>query len=139
MFLLELKRKILSLLKKKTFNILSKVGLPHFANVYPEKLSSGQKQLVSLARSLITNPRLLLMDEPFSNLDQRLKNKIRDITLHLLQKTSTTALIVTHDPEEAIFMGDYIAVMNQGRIIQFSNPYDIYNKPETPFVARFFW
>ena len=124
--------------QKKTFNILSKVGLPHFANVYPEKLSSGQKQLVSLARSLITNPKLLLMDEPFSNLDQRLKNKIRDITLHLLQKTSTTALIVTHDPEEAIFMGDYIAVMNQGRIIQFSNPHDIYNKPETPFVARFF-
>ena len=77
--------------------------MPHYANVFPDKLSGGQKQLVSLARSLIPKPNLLMMDEPFANLDERLKDKIRDATLHLLQKTSTTALIVTHDPEEAMF------------------------------------
>ena len=101
-------------------------------------MSGGQKQLVAIARSLITKPKLLMMDEPFANLDQRLKNKIRDITLHLLQKTFTTALIVTHDPEDAMFMGDFIAVMNKGKILQFDTPVNIYNKPNTPFVARFF-
>ena len=79
-----------------------------------------------------------MMDEPFANLDERLKNKIRDITLHLLQKTFTTALIITHDPHDAMFMGDFIAVMNNGKILQFDTPTNIYNKPNSPFVARFF-
>ena len=133
-----LKSKNFKTIQKQTFNILSKIGLPHYANVFPDKLSGGQKQLVSLARSLIPKPNLLMMDEPFANLDERLKDKIRDTTLHLLQKTSTTALIVTHDPEEAMFMGDYIAVMSEGKILQFDTPYNIYNKPINSFIARFF-
>ena len=133
-----LKDKNFKNIQKQTFDILTKIGLPHFASVYPDKLSGGQRQLVALARSLIPKPELLMMDEPFANLDERLKNKIRDITLHLLQKTSTTALIVTHDPEEAMFMGDYIAVMNKGEILQFDTPYNIYNNPTNAFIARFF-
>ena len=125
-------------IQKETFEILKKIGLPHLSNIYPHQLSGGQKQLVAIARSLITKPKLLMMDEPFANLDQRLKNKIRDITLHLLQKTFTTALIVTHDPDDAMFMGDYIAVMNKGKILQFDTPVNIYNKPNSSFVARFF-
>ena len=125
-------------IQKETFEILKKIGLPHYANVYPHQLSSGQKQLVAVARSLLTKPKLIMMDEPFANLDQRLKNKIRDITLHLLQKTFTTALIITHDPDDAMFMGDFIAVMNNGKILQFDTPTNIYNKPNSPFVARFF-
>ncbi len=122
----------------ETFDILKKIGLPHYSNTLPNQLSAGQKQLISIARSLITKPKLLMMDEPFANLDQRLKNKIRDITLHLLQKTKTTALIITHDPEDALFMGDYIAVMNNGKILQFDTPEKIYNKPNSAFVTKFF-
>ncbi len=125
-------------IQKETFEILKKIGLPHYANVYPHQLSGGQKQLVAIARSLLTKPKLIMMDEPFANLDERLKNKIRDITLHLLQKTFTTALIITHDPDDAMFMGDFIAVMNNGKILQFDTPTNIYNKPNSPFVARFF-
>ena len=125
-------------IQKETFDILKRIGLPHFSNIYPYQLSGGQKQLVAIARSLITKPKLLMMDEPFANLDQRLKNKIRDITLHLLQKTHTTALVVTHDPDDAMFMADYIAVMNKGKILQFDTPINIYNKPNSAFVASFF-
>ena len=132
------KKKKFKDIQKETFEILKKIGLPHFSNIYPHQLSGGQKQLVAVARSLITKPKLLMMDEPFANLDQRLKNKIRDITLHLLQKTNTTALIVTHDPDDAMFMGDFIAVMNKGKILQFDTPVNIYNKPNSSFVARFF-
>ena len=132
------KKKKFKDIQKETFGILKKIGLPHFSNIYPHQLSSGQTQLVAIARSLITKPKLLMMDEPFANLDQRLKNKIRDITLHLLQKTFTTALIVTHDPDDAMFMGDFIAIMNKGKIVQFDTPVNIYNKPKSAFVARFF-
>ena len=117
---------------------MRKIGLPHYSNTFPHQLSAGQKQLVSIARSLVTKPELLMMDEPFANLDQRLKNKIRDVTLHLLQKTATTALIITHDPDDAMFIGDYIAVMNEGKILQFDRPSKIYNNPKSSFVARFF-
>ena len=132
------KKKKFKDIQKETFEILKKIGLPHFSNIYPHQLSGGQKQLAAVARSLITKPKLLMMDEPFANLDQRLKNKIRDIILHLLQKTHTTALIVTHDPDDAMFMGDFIAVMNKGKILQFDTPANIYNKPNSSFVARFF-
>ena len=88
--------------------------------------------------ALETKPKLIMMDEPFANLDERLKNKIRDITLHLLQKTFTTALIITHDPDDAMFMGDFIAIMNNGKILQFDTPENIYNNPSSSFVARFF-
>ena len=125
-------------IQKETFEIIKKIGLPHYANVYPHQLSGGQKQLVAIARSLLTKPKLIMMDEPFANLDERLKNKIRDITLHLLQKTFTTALIITHDPDDAMFMGDFIAIMNNGKILQFDTPENIYNNPSSSFVARFF-
>ena len=125
-------------IQKETFEILKKIGLPHYANVYPHQLSGGQKQLVAIARSLLTKPKLIMMDEPFANLDERLKNKIRDIKLHLLQKTFTTALIITHDTDDAMFMGDFIAIMNNGKILQFDTPENIYNNPSSSFVARFF-
>ena len=137
MYLLFQKKKYKDI-QKETFEILKKIGLPHYANVYPHQLSGGQKQLVAIARSLLTKPKLIMMDEPFANLDERLKNKIRDITLHLLQKTFTTALIITHDPDDAMFMGDFIAIMNNGKILQFDTPENIYNNPSSSFVARFF-
>ena len=124
--------------RKQVHEILHVVKLEGYTERKINQLSGGQKQLVAIARSLITKPKLLMMDEPFANLDQRLKNKIRDITLHLLQKTFTTALIVTHDPDDAMFMGDFIAVMNKGKILQFDTPVNIYNKPNSAFVARFF-
>jgi iron(III) transport system ATP-binding protein len=118
--------------------LLAQLGLAPFAESFPHVLSGGQQQRVALARALAPSPRIMLLDEPFSGLDARLRDRIRDDTLHLLKRNGTATLLVTHDPEEALFMADRIAVMRNGRIIQQGRPTEIYCHPIDPFVVRFF-
>jgi iron(III) transport system ATP-binding protein len=118
--------------------LLDQLQLVDLADAYPHQLSGGQQQRVALARALAPRPALMLLDEPFSSLDARLRDQIRDDTLHVLEANGTGALLVTHDPEEAMFMADRIAVMRNGRIVQQGTPESLWCRPAEPFVARFF-
>lgn len=109
--------------------LLGKVGLRHRIDQYPHALSGGEQQRVALARALAPKPRIMLMDEPFSGLDNRLRDGIRDETLAILKSEDTAVLLVTHEPEEAMRMADEIALMRAGRIVQSGAPYNIYNAP----------
>ena len=117
---------------------LDKVGLGDRARSYPHMLSGGEQQRVALARALAPRPRVMLMDEPFSGLDVRLRDRVRDETLALLAATGAAVLLVTHDPEEAMRMADRIALMRSGRVVQLGTPYDLYNRPADAGAARFF-
>ncbi|MFM8801194.1 MAG: ABC transporter ATP-binding protein [Tagaea sp.] len=117
---------------------LAQVGMQDYARGWPHELSGGQQQRVALARALAPRPRVVLMDEPFSGLDARLRESIRDDTLHVLKKSGAATLMVTHDPEEAMFMADTIVVMREGRVEQAGPPDAVYAKPASAFVARFF-
>jgi iron(III) transport system ATP-binding protein len=119
--------------------IIEIIKLPNSLHKYPHELSGGEQQRVALARSIISQPDLLLLDEPFSSLDLNLKEEIRDDTLHLLQKSNISVLIVTHDPFEAMFISNKIYIMQKGGIVvQSGTPQDLYNKPIDPYVAGFF-
>ena len=119
--------------------IIEIIKLPNSLHKYPHELSGGEQQRVALARSIISQPDLLLLDEPFSSLDLNLKEEIRDDTLHLLQKSNISVLIVTHDPFEAMFISNKIYIMKKGGIIvQSGTPQDLYNKPIDSYVAGFF-
>ncbi|MBR9970138.1 ABC transporter ATP-binding protein [Magnetospirillum sulfuroxidans] len=118
--------------------MLDQVGMADYAESWPHQLSGGQQQRVALARALAPNPGLMLLDEPFSGLDKRLRDQVRDETLHVLKRNRVSTLMVTHDPEEAMFMADRVAVMRQGRIVQMDQPQTLYNQPADPFVASFF-
>lgn len=113
------------------------VGLEGFERRYPHELSGGQQQRVALARALVQNPVVLLLDEPFSNLDPDMAGRMRQELHDLLRRTKTTTLLVTHDHDEAFAMADRIAVLNEGRLEQFDAPETIYHMPATPFVADF--
>ena len=104
----------------------------------PHELSGGEQQRVALARALAPKPSILLMDEPFSGLDDRLRDEIRDETLALLKAEGTAVLLVTHEPAEAMRMADEIALMRDGRIVQRGAPYNIYNAPADRDAAAFF-
>jgi iron(III) transport system ATP-binding protein len=117
---------------------LERVGMRHHAGDYPHELSGGEQQRVALARAIAPRPGVLLMDEPFSGLDRRLRDSVREETLAVLRETGATSLIVTHDPEEAMRMADRIALMDQGSIVQIGAPQDLYRKPGSLFAARFF-
>jgi iron(III) transport system ATP-binding protein len=117
---------------------LSRVGLDHFASDYPHTLSGGEQQRVALARSIAPRPGVLLMDEPFSNLDRRMRDAIRDETVAILRETGATTIVVTHDPEEAMRIADRIVLMRSGRIIQQGESEEIYRQPANLFAARFF-
>ncbi len=118
--------------------LLDKVGLLKFADKYPHMLSGGEQQRVALARALAPNPRVMLMDEPFSGLDNRLRDGIRDDTLAILKELNASVLLVTHEPEEAMRMADQIALMRDGKIVQIGAPYNIYNAPIDCQAAGFF-
>jgi len=118
--------------------VLQQVGLAHYADRYPHELSGGEQQRVALARARAPRPGVMLLDEPFSNLDVRLRRQVRDIVLHVLKHSTASTLMVTHDPEEAMFMADKIAVMYEGRILQIDTPERLYTSPATPFVAGLF-
>jgi iron(III) transport system ATP-binding protein len=118
--------------------MLERVGLTRYADSYPHVLSGGERQRVALARALAPGPRVLLMDEPFSSLDERLRDQVRQHTLQILRDTATTAIIVTHDPDEALRVADRIALLRNGRLEQVGTPQDLYLRPVTMFAARFF-
>lgn len=117
---------------------LEQVGMDGFLSAYPHELSGGQQQRTALARALAPRPKIILLDEPFSSLDTRLRNRIRDDTLHILKKCRVATVMVTHDPEEAMFMGDDIVLMNRGRIVQQGKPEQLYYRPANAFAATFF-
>jgi iron(III) transport system ATP-binding protein len=117
--------------------MLRLTGLEVFERRYPHELSGGQQQRVALARALVQNPVVLLLDEPFSNLDPDMAGRMRQELHDLLRRTKTTTVLVTHDHDEAFAMADRIAVLNQGRLEQFDTPEMMYHMPATPFVADF--
>ncbi len=118
--------------------LLAKVGMSRHADAYPHELSGGEQQRVALARALAPKPRIMLMDEPFSGLDDRLRDDIRDETLEVLKEEGTAVLLVTHEPGEAMRMADEIALMRGGVIVQRGAPYNIYNAPADREAAGFF-
>ena len=117
--------------------ILELVGLQSFRNRFPHELSGGQQQRVAVARVLAPAPALVLLDEPFSNLDADLRAQMREEVEKLLRNTGTTGIFVTHDQEEAFTLSDRVGVLNEGRLEQLDTPERIYHHPATPFVAEF--
>ncbi|MCU0939683.1 MAG: ABC transporter ATP-binding protein [Burkholderiaceae bacterium] len=117
--------------------MLDLVGLAGQAQKYPHELSGGQQQRIALARALAPAPKLLLMDEPFSNLDVDLRARLGAEVRQILKASGTTAILVTHDQQEAFAIADRIGVMNHGRLEQWDRPYDLYHRPSTRYVADF--
>ena len=124
-------------IRKRVAELLDLVGLPEQGRKYPIQLSGGQQQRVALARALATSPSLLLLDEPLSALDARVRVRLRDEIKTLQRRLGVTTIMVTHDQEEALAMADVIVVMNQGVIEQSGTPAEIYARPATAFVADF--
>lgn len=119
-------------------NISKQVNIEPYLKRYPHTLSGGQQQRVALARALAPNPKLLLLDEPFSGLDSVLRQQLREETLDILRKQGSSTILVTHDGQEALHLGDEIAIMNKGKIEQLGSPDELYFQPRTPFISSFF-
>jgi iron(III) transport system ATP-binding protein len=124
--------------RREALAVLSRFELEGYASGYPHILSGGQQQRVALARAIVPRPAVMLMDEPFSGLDVQLRESIQDETLALLRETRATSVIVTHHPEEAMRMGDRIAVMRDGRLEQEGQAEELFHRPVSLFVARLF-
>ena len=124
--------------KARIGELLEKVGMTRHFAAYPHQLSGGEQQRVALARALAPKPKVMLMDEPFSGLDDRLRDDIRDETLAVLKEEGAGVLLVTHEPHEAMRMADQIALMRGGKIVQRGAPYNIYNAPVDKEAASFF-
>jgi iron(III) transport system ATP-binding protein len=122
----------------RVLELLDRVGLAGFAEAYPHELSGGEAQRVALARAVAPRPRVMLMDEPFSGLDERLKDDVRDHTLAVLKEEGTAVVLVTHEPDEAMRMADEILLMRDGRIVQRGTPYHLYTAPADREAAAFF-
>lgn len=123
---------------REALNALTRVGMDAYAQSYPHVLSGGEQQRVALARALVPRPAVLLMDEPFSGLDSRLKDAVRTETLAALRQSRATTIVVTHDAEEAMRLGDRIALMRAGRIVQCDTSERIFRAPADLFTAGFF-
>src|SRR6188472_2434331 len=123
--------------RRKVDEALELVGLSEYAERPVVALSGGQMQRVALARSMVYRPQLLLLDEPLSNLDAKLRLRLRDELRRILKATGMTGLYVTHDQAEAVVLGDRIGVMREGKLLQMAPPNEIYNRPADPFVANF--
>ncbi|WP_435141975.1 ABC transporter ATP-binding protein [Pseudopelagicola sp. nBUS_19] len=124
--------------RSRVEELLAKVNLSWAIDEFPHVLSGGEQQRVALVRALAPRPRIMLMDEPFSGLDNRLRDEIRDQTLSILKEEDTAVLLVTHEPEEAMRMADEIALMRDGEIVQKGAPYNIYNAPVDREAVAFF-
>jgi ABC-type Fe3+/spermidine/putrescine transport system ATPase subunit len=122
---------------RRTADVLRKVGMTDHAKKPATKLSGGQQQRVALARALVGNPKVLLLDEPLSNLDAKLREEMRRELKDIHREVGITTLYVTHDQHEALSMADLVAVMNQGRVVEVASPTDIYFRPKVEFTARF--
>jgi iron(III) transport system ATP-binding protein len=117
---------------------LERVGLAHYRDAMPHGLSGGEQQRVALARAIVPRPQVMLLDEPFSGLDQRLRETVRTETLALLRETRATCIFVTHDPAEALEISDRILLMRTGSIVQIATPKELYDHPVDAATARFF-
>ena len=124
-------------IRKRVLEVLELVKLKGLEDRYPTQLSGGQQQRVALARALVIEPKVLLLDEPLSNLDARLRIEMREELKKLQKKLKITTIYVTHDQEEALVISDRIAVMNQGKIMQVGEPNEVYRRPKNLFVATF--
>ena len=111
--------------------LLDRVDLTRYARSYPHMLSGGERQRVALARALAPRPQMLLMDEPFSSLDGRLRDQVREDTLDLLRESGTTTVIVTHEPDEALRIADRIVILDKGRLVECGTPEALYSRPST--------
>jgi ABC-type Fe3+/spermidine/putrescine transport system ATPase subunit len=123
--------------RRRVAEALAIVRLAGLEERYPRQLSGGQQQRVALARALVLRPQMLLLDEPLSNLDAKLRQEMRTELLSILDEVGITTILVTHDQEEALALSDRLAVMNQGRIEQAGLPGDVYRRPASAFVAKF--
>ncbi|MFQ5896791.1 MAG: ABC transporter ATP-binding protein [Candidatus Methylomirabilia bacterium] len=123
--------------ERRTREVLARVGLEEVAGRYPHELSGGQQQRVALGRALAPAPKLILFDEPFSNLDPDLRAQVRREVVEILRTTGSTSIFVTHDQEEALLMADRVGVLNAGRLEQLDRPEEIYHWPATRFVGEF--
>jgi len=123
--------------RKKAIEMLERVGLQEFASQKPQSLSGGQRQRVAMARALVIEPKLLLLDEPLSALDAGLRSELRHLVRQLQREFGITTVFVTHDQEEALAISDQVAVMQAGSIIQMAKPQEVYREPTSAFVARF--
>ena len=124
-------------LKQVTDELLELVNLGTLGKRYPHELSGGPQQRVALARALAPEPQLLLLDEPFSNLDGELRRRLSHEVREILKARGTSAILVTHDQEEAFAVSDHVGVFKEGRLEQWDTPYNLYHEPLTPFVASF--
>jgi iron(III) transport system ATP-binding protein len=124
--------------RREALAALARVGLSGAAGEYPHTLSGGEQQRVALARAIVPRPAVMLMDEPFSGLDVQLRERLQEETLGVLREARATCLIVTHAPAEAVRMGNRIAVMRAGRLVQVGKAEDLYRNPADLFVARLF-
>jgi iron(III) transport system ATP-binding protein len=117
---------------------LERVGLAHLSQAWPHTLSGGEQQRAALARAIAPRPKVLLMDEPFSNLDRSLRESVRDDAWAILKSSEASSILVTHDPEEAMLVADRIALMRAGRLVQVGTPDELYRHPADAAAARFF-
>lgn len=124
-------------IERRVHEVLELVNLMHHVNSRPGQISGGEQQRVALARALVQEPDILLLDEPLSNLDAKLRIKVREDIRDLQRRLKITTVIVTHDQDEALSISDRIAVMKSGRIEQFSTPQELYDEPATEYVANF--
>lgn len=134
---LKLRRVAAGEIKSRVDAVFEKVKLAGLGHRYPGQLSGGQQQRVALARALVLNPQILLLDEPLSNLDAKVRVQVRQEIRKLQKELGITTMYVTHDQEEALTLSDRIAVFNQGRILQIGSPKGLYERPENRFVADF--
>lgn len=124
--------------KSRLPELLKLVAMDGFEKRYPHQISGGQQQRVAIARALATRPEVILLDEPFSNLDQTLKHEVRSQIKSILEASDTTTIFVTHDIADAVEVADKIAVLDSGKLLQYGSPQEIYEKPKTRNVARLF-
>jgi ABC-type Fe3+/spermidine/putrescine transport system ATPase subunit len=134
---LRLARVARDVLGKRVRETLEFLGLTGLERRYPGQLSGGQQQRVALARALVMNPEVLLLDEPLSNLDAKLRVSIRTELISIQRQLGITTIYVTHDQDEALAMSDWVAVMNHGHVVQWGTPWEVYYRPRTPFMADF--
>jgi len=125
------------IIRNRVQELLHLVQLESYARMYPEQLSGGQRQRVALARALAVKPRVLLLDEPFSALDAKVRKELRDWLRRIHDELHVTTVLVTHDQEEALEVADRVAILNQGRLEQIGTPQSIYDNPASPFVYNF--